>query len=384
MKYVYRALPVIVIIVVGLIATGYALRQRDHEQPLDTRPPRSSTTASLTPEPAATAVSTLATNLDIPWSLAWLPDQRLLLTERPGRVRLLTRDSATPSTILEHPDVAHVGEGGLLGITLHPQFKTNKFVYLYLTTESGGSLHNRVERYELDGTTLEHRTIIIDNIPARQFHNGGALAFGPDQLLYVTTGDASNESSAQDTQSIAGKILRLNDDGSIPTDNPFGNAVYSYGHRNPQGLIWDSAGRLWATEHGRSGLRSGFDEINLIEKGQNYGWPVIQGDETRTGMRSPAAHSGASTTWAPAGIVFHAGNLFVAGLRGESLYRATLDGTRVTSVTPLLHQQFGRLRAVSLGPDSSLYVTTSNTDGRGTTQPADDQIIKLDLTQLLP
>jgi glucose/arabinose dehydrogenase len=221
---------------------------------------------------------------------------------------------------------------------------------------------------------LSERTVILADIPGAQFHDGGRMAFGPDGLLYITTGDAGNGANAQDRNSLAGKILRLKDDGSIPSDNPFG----TLGHRNPQGLAWDDAGRLWATEHGRSGARSGFDEINLIEAGKNYGWPDSEGDETADGVIAPVRHSGASATWAPAGAAFFDGSIFFTGLRGEALYEARLHEREIESFTAHFAGEFGRLRAAVLGPDGFLYITTSNTDGRGRPRSDDDKIIKVD------
>ncbi len=273
--------------------------------------------------------------------------------------------------------VEHVGEGGLLGMTLHPRFSENQWVYLYLTTKNGEGLINRVERYRFGRDRLTEKTTIIDNIPVAANHDGGRIAFGSDGYLYITTGDAGKSNLAQDIYSLAGKILRLKDDGSIPPDNPFGNAVYSYGHRNSQGLAWDNKGRLWATEHGRSGVLSGLDELNLIEKGKNYGWPVIQGDEIKTGMESPVVQSGAAETWAPAGATFWDGSVFFGGLRGEALYEAKTTSERKVSLKIHFRKEFGRIRAVVLGPDGYLYITTSNTDGRGEPRASDDKIIRV-------
>src|SRR3989344_3946430 len=189
---------------------------------------------------------------------------------------------------------------------------------------------------------------------------------------------AGGEDAAQSTRSLAGKILRVRDDGSIPEDNPFGNAVYSYGHRNPQGLAWDDEGRLWATEHGRSGALSGLDELNLVEKGVNYGWPVIKGAAERSGMRAPAIQSGASVTWAPAGAAYLNGRIFFAGLRGSALYETAVsaDGKASAPETHLLNE-FGRLRAPRLGPDGSLSLPPPNVDGGGRGREGDDKLIRV-------
>ncbi len=321
----------------------------------------------------AYAISSVATGLNVPWDLVFLPDGDLLVTERSGTVRRLGKQT----TVISIPSVSKLGEGGLMGIALHPNFVQNQFVYLYFTSSEDGT-HNRIARFRLEGNELVQDRIIVDNIPAAIYHDGGQLAFGPDGMLYATIGDANDGANAQNLSTFAGKTLRFTPEGGIPSDNPFGTAVWSYGHRNAQGIAWDSAGRQWQTEHGRSGALSGLDELNLIEKGKNYGWPTIQGDDVQPGMQRPALHSGANTTWAPSGMAYVSGNLFFAGLRGESLYKATVsaDGN-ITKLTSHLVGQYGRLRAVVSAPDGSLYLTTSNRDGRGTPRAGDDKIIRV-------
>jgi len=320
-------------------------------------------------------ISTVASGLDTPWEIAFLPDGDMLVTERPGRLR---RYGATESSITV-PEAAERGEGGQMGLALHPDFAQNGWLYLSYTSARGRGFINQVVRHTLRNDTLTERAVIIDAIPAGTYHDGGRIAFGPDGTLYVTTGDAQTPELAQDTASLAGKILRVNDDGTIPVDNPFGNAVWSYGHRNPQGIAWDDRGRLWSTEHGRSGALSGFDELNLIEKGKNYGWPDSQGDTVLPGTTGPVRHSGASDTWAPAGIAFWDGSLFFAGLRGSSLYEANISADGDTSaLTAHLRNDYGRLRAVTVGPDGELYVGTSNKDGRGSPKEGDDRILRVE------
>lgn len=316
----------------------------------------------------------IAENLDIPWDIVFLPNGDILVTERPGTVVRIDDGKRYPIQ-----GVHHRGEGGLLGMVLHPEFEQNRQVYLYLTTQTAQGVTNRVERYRFEDDALTGRTEIISGIPGAVYHDGGRMAFGPDGHLYITTGDATNESLAQDTGSLAGKILRIRDDGSVPADNPFGNAVYSYGHRNPQGLAWDGQGRLWSTEHGRSGVASGYDELNLIRAGGNYGWPEIQGSETREGMIPPALHSGPRTTWAPASAVHHRGSIFFGGLRGQALYEAVLpeDGGEPHLRTHF-EGEFGRIRTVVFGPDGAMHLTTSNTDGRGSPVSEDDRIIRIE------
>lgn len=319
-------------------------------------------------------IEIIAENLNIPWEVTFLPNGEILVTERPGTLRKIWPDKK----VITVEGVYHVGEGGLLGMALHPDFERTRWIYLYLTTKIPEGFANRVERYYFESDRLTERTVIIDSIPGAAYHDGGRIAFGPDGYLYITTGDAGNEDSAQDINSLAGKILRIRDDGTIPRDNPFGNAVYSYGHRNSQGLAWDEQNRLWATEHGRSGVLSGFDELNLIEKGVNYGWPVIQGDEKAEGMRTPMVNSGPDETWAPAGAVYLDNRIFFTGLRGESLYEAKIssDGT-VEYIRAHWQGTFGRLRAIQKGPDGYFYLTTSNTDGRGNPRPGDDKLIRI-------
>jgi glucose/arabinose dehydrogenase len=315
-------------------------------------------------------IETVATGLFVPWDIVILPDSDMLFPQRSGTIRR----SGKVSGEITVPSVLSTGEGGLMGVVLHPRFTENNLIYVYYTTSENGP-KNRIARFRLNGTQLSDQTIILDNIPSAIYHDGGRLAFGPDGMLYATTGDANNPSSAQDLNSLAGKTLRLTPEGQIPTDNPFGTAVWSYGHRNSQGIAWDAQGRMWETEHGRSGSTTGFDELNLIEKGKNYGWPIIQGSETRTGMVTPILNSGANETWAPAGIAFAHGKLYFGGLLGSTLYQVNLNGT--PSITKHFNNRFGRIRAVVTGSDGSLYFSTSNRDGRGTPRADDDKILRI-------
>lgn len=322
-------------------------------------------------------ITIIAENLDTPWGIASLPDRSMLVTERPGRVRLVNSDGQLePEPIITLDNVREAGEGGLLGITLHPDFSENNYVYLYYTySNNGNNTLNRVSRLKYENKKLQNEQVIVDNIPGASNHNGGRIKFGPDNFLYITTGDAENPSQAQDINSLAGKILRVTDEGRPVQGNPFNNLVYSYGHRNPQGLAWDSSGQLWATEHGPSRL----DEINKIEAGKNFGWPVIQGGEKREGMVSPSLNSG-SATWAPAGAAFLNSSLFFGGLRGQTLYEAVFQENQI-ELREHFQGKFGRIRDIVLGPDSMIYITTSNKDGRGNPQERDDKIIKVDPKQ---
>lgn len=326
----------------------------------------------------AQPLSAVAKYLEIPWSMVFLPDGSMLFTERPGRVRAIDKNGI----LLEKPiaqisTVKHIGEGGLLGITIHPDFKKNHFVYLYYTYSSDErGTENRVSRFIFENDSLLNEEIIINAIPGASFHNGGRIKFGPDNFLYITTGDSQTSSLSQNTNSLAGKILRVTDDGLPAPGNSFGNLVYSYGHRNPQGLAWDRNDQLWATEHGRSGLLSGYDELNKIEIGKNYGWPDIQGDDIKPGMERPILHSGAMKTWAPSGMAIVGESVFFTGLRGEILYEANISEDQI-SIKEHFKGEFGRLRDVILGPNGFLYIATSNRDGRGSPTPKDDRIIKV-------
>ena len=331
-------------------------------------------------------VETFADNLDIPWSITWAPDGTVFFTERSGHLRAIQNGELLEEAIFSL-DVGGV-EGGLLGVALDPNYKENHFIYLYYTYNDFLSTQNKVVRYVESDLTLSEDKVLIDRIPGGPFHDGGRIEFGPDGKLYITTGDAGNAGLAQDMNSVAGKILRINSDGSIPEDNPFMDSpIYSYGHRNPQGIDWDQFGNLVATEHGPSGWRGvARDEINLVVPGGNYGWPDIIGEETMDGLISPILQSG-DDTWAPSGAEFYdgdkipqwVGKYFVATLLGNHLHMIDFDLEKniVISDQKLFTGEFGRLRDVKTGPDGYLYVLTSNQDGRGSPKTNDDKILRI-------
>ena len=321
-------------------------------------------------------IEVVAENLRVPWEIVFLPDGGILITERTGALRRVGEKEQAFSV----EGVMPIGEGGLLGLALHPNFKENRWVYLYFTARDGDEslFVNRVVRYRLEDNGLFEKTVIIGGIPGASNHDGGRIAFGPDGYLYVATGDAQLSSLAQDTSSLAGKILRVRDDGSIPEDNPLGNAVWSFGHRNPQGLAWDKDGQLWETEHGPTAQ----DEVNLIEKGANYGWPDSRGDKVAPGTKAAALHSGNLETWAPSGMAYYQGSLFFGGLKGQTLYEAVLDGDKIVELKKHFQGEFGRIRAVALGSDNFLYISTSNRDGRGSPGETDDKIIRINTDSL--
>jgi len=305
----------------------------------------------------------LVSNLDTPWAIDFLPDGRMIFTERKGKVSILGDDKLK---VVGNIDVSEVSEAGLLGIVVDPEFNKNRFVYLYYTHKNG----NRVSRFVLN-ENLEDEFILLDDIPNARFHDGGRIKFGPDEMLYITTGDATKPSTAQDINSIAGKILRMNKDGTIPKDNPFGNYVYSYGHRNPQGIAWNPLSEeLYASEHGPT--RN--DELNLIEKGKNYGWPT-ECDEPSDYTNPIRCYT--EFTLAPAGIAFYKNDLYVAALRGTQLRRIVFDEDyKIILKEEELFGDLGRIREV-IEHDGYLYIATSNRDGRGIPRLGDDKIIRV-------
>lgn len=360
-------------VVIIVIAVGVTLYQKSISQKLVNTKPPSTTTQRI---------SIVSQNLEVPWEFVFLPASRqggpnsdILLTERTGNLKLISGEKTI--TIAKIPDVKPYGEGGLMGLALHPKFSSNNYIYLYYTYEgSNNKTLNRVVRYKFTNNILSEGKILVDNIPGAIFHNGGRIKFGPDGFLYITTGDSLEPSLAQDKNSLAGKILRVTDEGKPASNNPFNNLVYSFGHRNPQGLAWDTQGRLWETEHGNNAT----DEINLIIPGRNYGWPEIRGNQTGKNMETPFAQSG-NETWAPAGAVFLNGTLFFGGLRGEALFSLKVNNGNAI-ISKFFMQAFGRIRNAVLGPDGLLYISTSNRDGRGNVGENDDKIIKVDISQL--
>jgi glucose/arabinose dehydrogenase len=329
-------------------------------------------------------VQTIVTNVEIPWSLAFAPDGRLFFTERAGRVRVYQNGQLVPDPALVVSDVRHEGEGGLLGIALHPDFAQNRFVYLLYTADTPAGRRNRLARYREVNNTLGDRAILLESIAAAGIHNGGRIRFGPDGLLYLTMGDAANTALSQMLSSPNGKVLRLNDDGSAASGNPFASEVWTWGHRNPQGLDWHpTTGDLWATEHGATAN----DEINLLRQGRNYGWPVIEGAATRPDMEAPVRFFAPSSV-APSGASFYTAarmaglqsNFFFGTLAGRHIHRVILDAadpTRIASTERWLDGRFGRIRDVVTGPDGALYFCTNNRDGRGSPVSTDDRIARI-------
>jgi glucose/arabinose dehydrogenase len=328
-------------------------------------------------------VQEVAANVEVPWSLSFAPDGRLFFTERPGRVRVVQNGVLLSSPALTIDDVSAAEESGALGLTLAPTFASTHFVYVaYTATVPGGPPVNRLVRYREVQNTLADRAVLLDNIPAASRHDGARVRFGPDGMLYMTMGDALDASSAQDLASYSGKIFRLNDDGTTPRDNPYGSPVFSFGHRNPQGIDWHPlTGELWETEHGNVGN----DEVNVIEAGRNYGWPVIEGNATGPDMVTPLLVF--TPAVAPSGGSFYRGtafpafqnDFFFATLAGQHIHRVRIDPSlrRIAAEERLVEGLFGRIRDVVVGPDGFLYFSTSNRDGRGSPATGDDRILRI-------
>jgi glucose/arabinose dehydrogenase len=366
----------------ALAACGGDDDQAESSNPAPTREAAPSPTATPTPSESGPArvqgdprVTTVATGLEAPWEIAFLPDGRALVTERPGRVRLLSSSGELRTEPVATVDVQALGEGGLLGLAVDPDFRSNRLVYLYRTVASG----NEVARYEMTDGGLEERAVIARGIRAAGIHNGGRLRFGPDDRLYFSAGDAAEEGSAQDPEGLNGKILRLSSD-EYRRGSDARPEIFSLGHRNPQGFDWQpGTDRLVENEHGPDGD----DEVNLLRAGGNYGWPEIRGEEQREGLLTPVAVYPQSI--APSGSTFvrrggsaWTGDYLMAGLVGQRIQRVTISREgRVTGNQALFEGDYGRMRSIVEGPDGALYALTNNTDGRGSPQEGDDRILRI-------
>ncbi|MBE3560117.1 MAG: PQQ-dependent sugar dehydrogenase [Ktedonobacteraceae bacterium] len=372
----------IVIVVSGCTGPAPGSSQAANGGAISTSPkatPTASPSPSPTPtpqptKPAVVQVQTtvIASRLTIPWGLAFLPDGRALISERTGN--LLLMDATGKTSVVQKLPQRGFGEGGLLGIAISPTYAQDKLIYAYFS--SGAD--NRVVRFQIGQTPR----VILSGIPVAGNHNGGRIAFGPDGKLYIGTGDAANPPNSQNLQSLGGKILRINPDGSIPADNPFpGSPVYSYGHRNVQGLAWDANGQLYATEFGQNR----FDEVNKILPGKNYGWPLVEGMGNDARFVNPLI-TFATAEASPSGATFllngnipqWEGSFFMASLKGQRIWRLRFGPNgEIQKKEILLQGQFGRLRHVTQAPDGSLWIMTNNRDGRGNPVAADDRIIRL-------
>jgi glucose/arabinose dehydrogenase len=336
-------------------------------------------------------VEPVVMGLEVPWSIAWTSPDRMLVTERPGKLRIIENGNLLPEPLYVFSEVSSRAEEGLMGLAIDPNYAANRYIYLsYAYQPSAGNYQVKVVRFVDGGDTLSNETVLLDNIPAARFHAGSRLRFGPEGKLYITTGDATDKNIAQDLGSLGGKILRMNPDGSIPTDNPFPDSyVWSYGHRNPQGIDWHPlTNNLYSTEHGPSIFDgpAGGDEVNYIVSSGNYGWPLVSHEETREGTISP------SLVFTPAeapgsGIFYDSDTIpqwendyFFGALKGEGIIRIRFSPQKPEKVVEFEKIEginYGRIREVALGPDGNLYFTTSNRDGRGNASADDDMILRI-------
>lgn len=326
--------------------------------------PGSDASPTTGPLPEPTVV---ASGLNVPWGIAFLPGGDALISERDSGQILRMKPGQSPQPVMTLTNARPTQEGGLLGLAVSPTYDQDQLVFAYYTTDTD----NRITRFKLG----EREEVIVSGINKAVFHDGGRLAFGPDGMLYATTGDATRKDDAQNLDSLNGKILRMRPDGSAPPDNPFaGSLVYSYGHRNVQGIAWDGAGRLWASEFGQNAL----DELNLISPGGNYGWPAAEGPDTSgSGKYIDPKVWWKTTEASPSGIAYWRDALYLGALMGQRLWRVPLDAQGNTGKPEgLLSGTYGRLRVVIAAPDGSLWVGTSNTDGRGQPNSGDDRILR--------
>ncbi|GAB3927777.1 PQQ-dependent sugar dehydrogenase [Mucilaginibacter myungsuensis] len=338
--------------------------------------------------PEGYIVDTLATDLVVPWQLVFLADNTLIFTERAGRVRIYRDGKLQPKAAFVVSDIPLRNKTGMLGMCIHPDFATNRYIYLaHNYMQDNNRMRSKVIRYKFRNDTLVEPFKIIDGIPANQNHTGCRLVFSPDKKLFITTGDADQPALSQDLKAYNGKILRVNDDGTIPTDNPLFNndtarkEIWTYGHRNPQGFAFNPAtGTIFESEHGPTGG----DEINIIRKGENYGWPVIHHWDTKEGMNSPLSEY--SPSIGPSEMMFYTanklpqlqGHLLMGCLRGESILKIKLDGDRIVDQEILFKKTYGRIRSIVTGPDGFIYFSTSMVDpGEGKPRPKDDMILRL-------
>ncbi len=324
----------------------------------------------IVPAFAEMNIDIVVDGLNNPWEMVFAPNGDIYFSERDGRVWKI--ENFGEAKVIQTFPKSGSYEGGTLGLALDPNFEENKKIYIYQTNLELEFFQNKVFSFTVNGDELIDVQTVIDDIPGAPWHDGGRIAFGPDDKLYITTGDAVNPGWSQDLSSLAGKILRINSDGTIPDDNPFdSSAIFSYGHRNPQGIAWNDEGMLVSSEHGPSGeMGYGHDEINVIVKGKNYGWPKVVGDSSDDSYVNPIIHSG-EQTWAPSGMVYFDSNkipsldgkFLVGALRGQHLMVLDIanDGS-LTSAEKIFEGDFGRIRTAQISPDGVLYLLTANGD----------------------
>ncbi|WP_246206703.1 PQQ-dependent sugar dehydrogenase [Virgibacillus ihumii] len=318
------------------------------------------------------SLKVIAQNLDEPWEIV-KNGETFYISERTGSIVKVQNGEKTRMPVEFSENLSDQPEAGLLGIDFPKNFSETRTAYAYYSYQENEQYYQRVVTIRARNGKWTEMETLLDKIPGGTFHQGGRIEIGPDNKLYITTGDATNPELAQDRSSLAGKILRMNLDGSVPENNPFTDSyVYSYGHRNPQGLAWNDDNQLYATEHGSSA----YDEVNRIIKGENYGWPAIRGDESAPDMKEPVIHSG-NDTWAPSGMTFFNGDFYFASLAGEGLRRFDPEGGELE----LIVSDVGRVRDARAA-ENGIYFITNNTDGRGMPDKKDDRLLFISETEL--
>lgn len=384
--YILGGVVVVVLVVIGNYFAWFSSTPDFFEES-----PSSTNQSTSNPptSPVSYTLETVVENLYVPWSIVFTADNRFLVSERNGTIRIVENNILKAEPLVRY-NVSSQSEEGLMGLALDPDYSTNHRVYTCLAYEGTNGLTDKVISFQDNGDSVSDEKILIDNIPSARNHAGCRLLFLSDKTLLITTGDATDRTIAQDLKSTGGKILRLNRDGSIPVDNPFPNSpVWTYGHRNSQGLAWDSDhNQLWATEHGPSIFDgpAGGDEVNIIEKGKNYGWPIIHHRQTKEGLISPEMEF--TPAVAPAALLYYTGNLYpqfkgkllMATLKGEALFELVINAQNpkdLTTFKKITDINVGRIREVVQGSDGSIYIATSNRDGRGTLRTNDDKIYRL-------
>jgi glucose/arabinose dehydrogenase len=360
-------------VVIGLLSVGLAgCGQATPQASPGTAAPTPTPSETVSPVQPAGTPEVVLTGLGLPWSMARLADETLISQRDDGRILSLD-DGGEVREVGTVPNVRHGGEGGLLGLaTLETDDET--WVYAFHTSDDD----NRIVRLPYRDGALGEPEVVLAGIARAGNHNGGRIAFGPDGMLYATTGDAAMPDASQDPGSLNGKILRMTPEGDAPDDNPMpGSLVYSLGHRNPQGIAWDAAGQLWAAEFGQNT----WDEFNRIEAGANYGWPVVEGQGGVEGYVDPILQWSTSEA-SPSGLAYVEGTFFLAALRGERVWAIYVDGAGGASATAWFAGEFGRIRDVAAGPDGSLWFLTSNTGGNGSPRDGDDKLLQVALVPL--
>jgi glucose/arabinose dehydrogenase len=343
----------------------------------------------INPQNTVFKIEAFAKDLEVPWSIVFTSDNRILVNERPGKLRVIENDKLLEAPLKTFDEVSNNSEEGLMGLAIDPDYSSNKLIYISYAYKTSGEMQVKVVRFKDNGNSISDEKVILDNLPAAQYHAGCRLKFGPDKKLYITTGDAGERKFAQDLNKFHGKILRINSDGTIPADNPFANSpVWSYGHRNPQGIDWlPGTDIMWETEHGPSGFDGpgGGDEVNVIQKGMNYGWPEVSHTDSKEGMISPIlvftpAEAPASGMFYRSGKIAEFKDCFLFGcLRGNGIIVVKIDPNDRTKALSFskIATEYGRIRDITEGPDGFIYFSSSNKDGRGKIQNGDDKIYRI-------